>query len=188
MGRSKLATWETTLIWALWLLLILRLVSLNCLKWLSSHKLIPWPQIRESMVSRPTPWPSKIPNWNPKFLAPVVSPWTWLRGPEPEEGDLKGTFLKKQLICFISLQWPLLWWLLFTMACPALRRSWYVGDFHTINLIRTSSVINRLGLRGQRGGGGCPSLQGPRSPFAYQFVAKDIRMCSSCPAAPGSWK
>lgn len=47
MGRSKFTTWETVSIWALWLLFIPRLMSLNCFKWLSRNKLIPWPQIGE---------------------------------------------------------------------------------------------------------------------------------------------
>lgn len=77
---------------------------------------------------------------------------------------------KKQLICFISLKWRMLWWFLFTMARRPPQWSWRVRVFNTINLIRTSSVINRPDFRG------APLLAGPWSPFAYQFVAKDIRI------------
>lgn len=54
---------------------------------------------------------------------------------------------RKQLICFISLKWLMLWWFIFTIACPVLQWSWYVGVFNTINLIKTSWVINRADLR-----------------------------------------
>lgn len=90
---------------------------------------------------------------------------------------------KKQLICFISLKWLMLWWFIFTMACPALQWSWYVGVFNTINLIRTSSVINRLDWR-------CvPLLSRPLEPICLPICSQRHReRCSSCSTAPGGGK
>lgn len=78
---------------------------------------------------------------------------------------------RKQLICFISLKWLMLWWFIFTIACPVLQWSWYVGVFNTINLIKTSWVINRADLRCE------PPPSYYCNPSVCQFVTKDIKKC-----------